>query len=207
MRKLQPFRQRVEAALKAEAAAAAATKTARCELAAEEAGCGLKKRRVEVDEEDNNWMEWALSDWRRKESWTQNRRAVELRDGVNVLPPRDGEFGPLHHPRRGGVGWVQDWARGSKAMAATMLVALIKHLNLLERVRDALPKTRAQREDETNAKIVDLMEQGLAETKHCRNEQQRVEYHVGLGYVMPPRLTEGDNSGWIRRSIACINRC
>ena len=41
------------------------------------------------------------------------------------------------------------------------------------------------READTNAKIVMLMKTALAETKHCRNEQQRQEFHIGLSYVMP----------------------
>ncbi len=55
------------------------------------------------------------------------------------------------------------------------------------------------READTNAKIVMLMKVALAETKHCRNEQQRQEFHVGLSYVMPPREGERSSRGWIRR--------
>ena len=47
MRKLQPFQQRVEAARKAEFAAAAATRAAQRALVEEEEGCGLKRRKVE----------------------------------------------------------------------------------------------------------------------------------------------------------------
>jgi len=56
-----------------------------------------------------------------------------------VLPPRDGEHGYLHHWRRGGVGWVRDWARGDVSIAATMIAALTKYLNLTERARASLP--------------------------------------------------------------------
>ena len=79
MRKLQPFQQRVEAARKAEFAAAAATRAAQRALVEEEEGCGLKRRKVEVEEHDDNWKEWAHSDWVRMETWARNRRAVELR--------------------------------------------------------------------------------------------------------------------------------
>ena len=82
MRKLQPFQQRVEAARKAEFAAAAATRAAQRALVEEEEGCGLKRRKVEVEEHDDNWKEWAHSDWVRMETWARNRRAVELRDNV-----------------------------------------------------------------------------------------------------------------------------
>ena len=54
------------------------------------------------------------------------------------------------------------------------------------------------RETDTNAKIVMLMKAALAETKHCRNEQQRQEFHIGLSYVMPPREGERSSKGWIR---------
>jgi len=101
MRKLQPLQQRVEAARKAEFAAAATTRAAQRALIEEEEGCGLKRRKVEVEEHDDNWKEWAHSDWVRMETWARNRRAVELRNNVNVLPPRDGNEGFLHHPRRG----------------------------------------------------------------------------------------------------------
>ena len=47
---------------------------------------------------------------------------------------------------------------------------------------------------ETNACIVDRLEQGLAETKHCRTEQQRQQYHIGLGFAAPAR-----DSGMIAR--------
>ena len=51
MRKLQPFQQRVEAARKAEFAAAATTRAAQRALIEEEEGCGLKRRKVEVEEQ------------------------------------------------------------------------------------------------------------------------------------------------------------
>ena len=44
-----------------------------------------------------------------------------------------------------------------------------------------------------------LMKAGLAETKHCRTEQQRQEFHIGLVYVMPPREGERSQDGMIRR--------
>jgi hypothetical protein len=46
MKKLQPFRQRVEAARRAEFAAAAATRAAQRALIEEEVGSGLKRRKV-----------------------------------------------------------------------------------------------------------------------------------------------------------------
>jgi hypothetical protein len=56
---------------------------------------------------------------------------------------------------------------------------LINTLGLTELVSDALG-SRKQKEAETNAKIVDLMKHTFDETKNCRNEQQRVEFHIAL---------------------------
>ena len=75
---------------------------------------------------------------------------------------------------------------------------LINTLGLTELVSDALGN-RKQKEAETNAKIVDLLKHALDETKNCRNEQQRVEFHIALACVMPARETQGTNNGWIAR--------
>jgi hypothetical protein len=75
---------------------------------------------------------------------------------------------------------------------------LINTLGLTELVGDALG-SRKQKEAETNAKIVDLLKHALDETKNCRNEQQRVEFHIALACVMPARETQGTNTGWIAR--------
>ena len=117
MRTLEPMRKRLEAAKKAEFATAQATRLTQQQLLEKEAELGLKRRRVEPDEEDKQWERWGYSDWTRQESWTQERRAVSLNPRVNVAMPRDGEFGYLHHWRRGLIGGVQDWARGSVAVA------------------------------------------------------------------------------------------
>ncbi len=42
---------------------------------------------------------------------------------------------------------------------------------------EALTPVATVRKTETNTKIVMLMKAGLAETKHCRNELQRQEFH------------------------------
>jgi len=75
-----------------------------------------------------------------------------------------------------------------------MIVQLILKLCLTEHIIKELPATEGIKEAETNAKIVDLFKEALAETKRCRNEQQRIEYHIALGLVMPPR-----DSGWMLR--------
>jgi hypothetical protein len=75
-----------------------------------------------------------------------------------------------------------------------MLVELINTLGLTELVGDSLG-SRKQKEAETNAKIVDLLKHALDETKNCRNEQQRVEFHIALACVMPERDKRSQKNG------------
>ena len=44
-----------------------------------------------------------------------------------------------------------------------------------------------------------VLKAGFDETKYCRTEQQRQEFHIGLGYIMPPQEQERSQLGWIRR--------
>ncbi len=76
-------------------------------------------------------------------------------------------------------------------------MALIKTLGLTEFVSDTLAN-RNQKETETNSKIVDLFKEALDEIKNCRTEQQRVEFHIALVCVMPPRETQVSKTGWIK---------
>ena len=73
-------------------------------------------------------------EWQRQESWLWSRRREPLHaDKAGRAPeqmPRGRSDGPLHHWRRGLVGAVQDWAEGSKADAATLVLSLIKELEL-----------------------------------------------------------------------------
>ena len=85
------------------------------------------------------------------------------------------------------------------AHAVTMIVALTVKLSITERVRNALPETQTTRDAKTNVKIVDLLKAGLAETKQCKNEQQRIQYLIGLSYVMPARVEPADSNGWNKR--------
>ena len=86
---------------------------------------------------------------------------------------------------------------GDSALAVDIIVALIKTLGLTELVSDALA-SRKQKEADTNAKIVDLFKDALDEIKNCRTEQQRVEFHIALACVMPPREAQGSKNGWIK---------
>ena len=135
---------------------------------------------------------WDLSVHRREATRVQNRRNVQVGSRENEPAPRTGKDGFLNHARLGLVGWISYWSSGDSAQAVIILVALIKSLGLTELVSDALG-SRKQKEAETNAKIVDLFKDALDEIKNCRNEQQRVEFHIALACVMP-----GKNQGHSR---------
>ena len=141
---------------------------------------------------------WDLSVHRREATRVQNRRNVQVGSRENEPAPRTGKDGFLNHARLGLVGWISYWSSGDSAQAVIILVALIKSLGLTELVSDALG-SRKQKEAETNAKIVDLFKDALDEIKNCRNEQQRVDFHIALACVMPARETQGTNNGWIAR--------
>ena len=70
------------------------------------------------------------------------------------------------------------WSLGNCALDVKIIVGLIRKLNLTESVFETLTPIVTKREVETNAKIVILMKVGLVETKHCRTEQQRQEFHI-----------------------------
>jgi hypothetical protein len=120
---------------------------------------------------------------------------VQVGSHINQQQPKDGF---LLHTCLGLVGWIAYWCCGDADLAVFILVALIKTLGLTELVSDS-PASRKQKEAETNAKIVDLFKDALDEIKHCRNEQQRVEFHIALACVMSARETQGTNNGWITR--------
>ena len=109
-------------------------------------------------------MELAAARARADEAKTAAAAATKAAIAADEL---HAEAGYLEHPRLGLLGAVRYWARGVVTTAVMMIVAMIKRLNIVDAVRDALPKTRAQRDAETNAMIVDLMEQGLAQ-RHVR---------------------------------------
>jgi len=165
---------------------------------------GQKRARLpnaaEEDEDDDeeSVSDWDLADHRREATRVQNRRAIELGSRENVKELRRVQNGYIDHPRLGLIGCLAYWACGSMAHSVTMIAVLCVKLGISERVRDALPETRATRETATNAKIVALLKTGLGELKHCSNEQQRIQFVVGLSLVMPPRMEEGDSKGQIR---------
>jgi len=95
------------------------------------------------------------------------------------------------------------------AHSVTMIAVLCVKLGISERVRDALPETRATREANSNAKIVAPFETGLGELMQCTNGQQRIQFVVGLKLLITPRMEEGDSKGWIRRITDAlgVKRC
>ncbi len=96
----------------------------------------------------------------------------------------------MYHTCLGLVGWISYWCCGDTVLTVVILVTLINTLGLTELVSDVLGN-RKQKETETNTKIVDLLKNTLDETKNCRSEQQRVEFHIALACVMTVRETQG----------------
>jgi hypothetical protein len=148
-------------------------------------------QRLQVLTEVENWD---LRDHRHQATRVQNRRNVQLGSRQNEANPRAGTDGFLHHTRLGLVGWIAYWCLGDSDLTVDIIVALTKTLGLTELVSDAL----SQKEAETNAKIVDLFKEALYEIKNCRTDPQRVEFHIALACLMPPREAEGSKNGWIR---------
>jgi hypothetical protein len=86
---------------------------------------------------------------------------------------------------------------GDSVLTVDVLVVLINMLGLTELVRDALTN-RTQKQAKTNVKIVDRFKEALDEIKNCRTDQQRVEFHIALDCVMPPREAQDSKNGWIK---------
>ena len=90
---------------------------------------------IEPEWRSRPYAQWSsLRVWQSYEGELWARRRVELAAGKPArLPeqlPRGARDGPLDHWRRGLVGAVQDWVTGSKEDAVTLLLNLIKRLDL-----------------------------------------------------------------------------
>ena len=157
-----------------------------------------KRARIDADaekeDEIENVGEWTVADHCCEASRVQNCRNEKLGSRHEASNYRTGSLGYLQHPCLGLLGWVSYWSRGHKGSAVLMIVQLILKLGLSDEVINRLPATEDMREKETNAHIVSRFKEALHVLKRCRNEQQRIEYHIALGLVMPPR-----DSGLIRR--------
>ena len=83
-----------------------------------------------------------VAKWLELETKVYVRRRVPLdpkKLGRSPEELRRGEQGPMHHWRRGMVGAVLDWAEGSEADAATLVLMLIEELELQVLVRPRAP--------------------------------------------------------------------
>jgi len=146
---------------------------------------------------DEDMWDLGLQQW--ETTCVRNLSNIEsgsVEEAAAAPAPRTGKVRYLDHPRLGLIGSVAYWARGGMAHAATMIIALTVKLGVTEHVRNALPETQTTRDAETNAKIVDLLKAGLAETKKWKNEQQRIQYLIGLSYVMPAWAEQVGSNGW-----------
>ena len=129
-----------------------------------------------ISEVDN----WDLS-LNREATRVQNRRNVEVGSLDNQPTPHTVKDDFLYQARL--VGRISYWCFGDSALTVIILVTLIKTLGLTELVSDDLGR-RKKKETETITKIVDLFNGALDEIKNCRNEQQRLEFHIALVCVM-----------------------
>ena len=94
------------------AAAAAAARSALAELESEaKRTCG-EQADADPTEPNEDPRRWGISTYRTQEKWSATRRAVPITEDAEHVEMQRGETkGYMHHPRRGLVGAVQDWAR------------------------------------------------------------------------------------------------
>jgi hypothetical protein len=176
-----------------------------------------KRQRVDVDFW-KPWLEatpasvaeWDISQWRTQEDEEQKRRAVKLVDASGSteqqpLAPRTGKDGYLQHWRRGLIGAVQSWARGSKEHAISMVVALCSSehgFGIEQEVRERLAADHQRKEAEINALIVDRVVEALAALRQSGSEQARHEYHIVLSALAPKMAAAGNRRGMSKRVAA-----
>ena len=153
-----------ESAVRANSIALAAEQAkdaAEAEVAALERALGKRQctETVEGDGPLHATDEWDLADHRREMTRVMNRRGIEMGSDEKERELRTGKDGYLHHARTGLVGAVAYWAGGSVAVAVTMIVALIVHLEIVDLVRAQLPQSKADETAETEHEICNLLEQ------------------------------------------------
>eukprot|EP00966_Prymnesium_polylepis_P055631 1286640-Prymnesium_polylepis.2 len=161
MMRMESTRKRASEANVLALAAEKAREAAELEVAVLERLVDPKKPRADDEETGAHKAldDWDLADHRREMTRVMNRRKIRLGANESVRDLRTGKEGYLEHARLGLIGAVSYWAVGSMAVAVTILVALIVKLKLVDRVRAALPQSKAERDAETNAAIADLLEQ------------------------------------------------
>jgi len=144
MIRLRDLRKIADEANVAALAAEKAKDAAEAEVVALERALDPKRRRTdeppsEVEEPEQVANDWDLADHRREMTRVMNHRGIEIGSNDSERSLRTGRDGYLHHTRTGLVGAVAYWALGSMALAVVMIVALIVHLKLVDKVREALP--------------------------------------------------------------------
>ena len=89
------------------------------------------------------------------------RRAVPITEDAEHVEMQRGETkGYMHHPQRGLVGAVQDWARSSKANVVKIVVRLARWFGVEDEVREKLG-VKQSRAAKLDAEIVDRLADGL----------------------------------------------
>ena len=146
---------------------------------------------------------WDLKQWRDYEDEEQKRRTVKVSKvagqavGQEPPVPRGGKEGFLHHHRRGLIGAVQSWARGSRDHVVSMLVALIgseQGFGIESEVRARLADAKHVYDAETDALIVDRIVGALSQVKFGA-EHSRHAYHTILAACAHVCVTERHSSG------------
>ena len=143
MMRLEAARARAAAAKMAALAAQKEHEAAEAEVEELKRVLDPKRPRTHTIEEDGPTLEldgMDLADHRREATRVMNRRTIEIGSKEHERELRTGKDGYLHHGRTGLVGAVAYWALGSTALAVIMIVALIVHLKVVDKVRAALPE-------------------------------------------------------------------
>jgi hypothetical protein len=146
-----------------------------------------------------------LEQWQLQYDKESRRRDVKIGEPAELAAgreppaaPKTGKDGFLQHSRRGLIGAVQSWARGSKEHVVSMLVALISSehgFGVASEVRKRLENPKQARLAETNALIVDRVVATLSTLKQCGTEQARQQYHIVSGAASHERILKLDASG------------
>jgi hypothetical protein len=103
--------------------------------------------------------------------------------------------------------YKSDLSISNRILSQSRTVSCITHVLVwLGRFHIGTWGNSKQKEAATNAKIVDLFKEALDEIKNCRTEQRRVEFHIPLVCVIPPREAQDIKNGWIK-PICVVEGC
>ena len=84
------------------------------------------------------YKEYSLETFRKLETEEARRRAVIPERNARRKPPRTGKDGALWHWRRGLVGAVQSWADGSLENVVILVMLLINHFAISDRILELI---------------------------------------------------------------------